>query len=114
MQFPTDVNERVSEAVRRYFFGKEERDNAISETQRRKLVWDAKKDRQRKQMADFSLLRRRRLGLAQWKMKHKPRVEERLQELENARVLELMAPPSPGTKTTTVNDSASTAIKTTS
>lgn len=43
IQVPTDLKAKVHEAVRRYFWSKKERDEAISETQKKKLISDARK-----------------------------------------------------------------------
>ncbi|KAL7412090.1 P-loop containing nucleoside triphosphate hydrolase protein [Mrakia frigida] len=92
IQIPSNLNEKVSEAVRRYFHGKDARDAAISETQATKRISEARKNVQRAQMKRFAMERWRRDGSGQRRMKDQPHVQKRLQEIENARVAALMGP----------------------
>lgn len=92
--------------MRRYFHGKDARDAAISETQAKKRISEARKNVQKAQMRRFALERWRRTGGGQIKLRDQPDVQRKLQEKENARIAALMGP-APSTKG---NDSASTHV----
>ncbi|CED85439.1 Conserved ATP/GTP binding protein [Phaffia rhodozyma] len=62
---PSDIWEKVSEAVRRYFFGKERRENQISRTQLKKIASGEKRAVAIGRAKSMLLERQRRVGLAQ-------------------------------------------------
>jgi hypothetical protein len=62
---PTDVFEKVDEAVRRYYFGKEAKEGVLSQTQQRKIAMAERKAGIRAQSKAKLLERQRQLGLAQ-------------------------------------------------
>ena len=71
---PSDVWEKVDEAVRRYYFGKEAKEGLLSQTQQKKLAMAERKAGIYAQKKSKLLERQRQLGLAQ-----RPGVVQRIQ-----------------------------------
>lgn len=69
IETPSDVWEKVSEAVRRYFFGKERREGQISPTQLKRMAMLERKSGAIAMRKSMLLEKQRRVGLAQRPMK---------------------------------------------
>lgn len=65
LKTPSDLFEKVDEAVRRYYFGKEEKEGQISRAQALKMALAERKSGQIAQQKTMLLERQRRAGLAQ-------------------------------------------------